>query len=324
MDTLQLPKKREKIADKEGEERPQHSPISTSPPSASSSPSHEFSFTISLHPSSTTTTTTTPDKTKSQPPPPPPSFAIDLSPADDIFFHGHLLPLHLLSHLPVSPRSSTNSFESFNLPIKDVLEDCKPNSNSSSSSSSMSTTTSTTTNSNHSSSTGGSKGRNKLKLIKSLSLFGITKWQQKGCEVSERDEEDEDGEKKKKKRKIRFDVGHILKRYVRMVRPLLIFSNGRKENNKHQFLRQNHSFSGNLSSLRGNCKQERRGGRRGGGGQFSAPASMRNSPSNSGLLIATEINTSDSTMEELHNAIQAAIAHCKNSIAMKAEEKLKC
>ena len=57
------------------------------PPSPSSSPSHEFSFTISLH---STSNTTIQDKSKT-----PPSLAVDLSPADDIFFHGHLLPLHL-------------------------------------------------------------------------------------------------------------------------------------------------------------------------------------------------------------------------------------
>ncbi|XP_042482538.1 BRI1 kinase inhibitor 1 [Macadamia integrifolia] len=350
MDTLQLPKKKEKVADKEEEEeveeerpkqqgvvkdrqptRQQQSSISTtsstSPTSASSSPSHEFSFTISLHPSSTTTMT--PDKANKSH---PSSFAIDLSPADDIFFHGHLLPLHLLSHLPVSPRSSTNSFDSFNLPIKDVLEDSKPKTSSSSNSSSTSSSSTSTT----TTTTSGTKGRsNKLKT---LSLFGLSKWQ-KGCEVSERDDDEaattaDDGEKKKKKRKIRFDVGHILKRYVRMVRPLLLFSSGRKENKRQLLRQQPHSFSGNLSWRGNNCNQEMRRGRRGGGGGgagggagggFSAPASIRTSPSNSGLLLATEIlpsHTTDSTMEELHNAIQAAIAHCKNSVAMK-EEKLK-
>ncbi|KAJ4966310.1 hypothetical protein NE237_018159 [Protea cynaroides] len=301
MDTLQLPKNREKITDEAGEERPEEcvkgsqptkqeqssnsttTTTSTSPPSASSSPSHEFSFTVSLNPSSTT-----PEKLKS----PLSSFAIDLSPADDIFFHGHLLPLHILSHLSISPRSSTNSLDGFNLPSKD----CKLNTNSSSSSSS------TTTNSSHSSS-GGTKGSKKLK---SLSLLGIAKWQQESCDITKKD-----------KSKIRLDVGHILRRCVRMVGS--VFSSGRKENS--QFLRQPHSFSGN-SSWRGNCKQERKERRR-----SSAPASMRTSPSNSGLLVPPEILPSqaiDSTMEELQNAIQAAIVHCKNSnIAMK-DENLKC
>ena len=100
-----------------------------------------------------------------------------------------------------------------------------------------------------------------------------------------------------------------------MVRPLMFFK-GRREN--LQSHRQPYSFSGNLSW--GN-KQELRGRR----GECSAPASMRTSPTNSGLLLATASlpsSTSNSTMEEFHAAIQAAIAHCKNSIA--AEEKMKC
>ena len=115
---------------------------------------------------------------------------------------------------------------------------------------------------------------------------------------------------------MRFDVSHVLKRYMRMVRPFLFFR-GRKEN--LHLHRQAYSFSGNLS-LR-NKKQELRGRR----GEYSAPASMRTSPTNSGLLVATTSfpsSTSDSTMEELQAAIQAAIAHCKNSIG--GEDKLKC
>uniref|UniRef100_A0A6N2MIV3 BRI1 kinase inhibitor 1 n=2 Tax=Salix TaxID=40685 RepID=A0A6N2MIV3_SALVM len=110
-------------------------------------------------------------------------------------------------------------------------------------------------------------------------------------------------------------MSQILKRYARMVRPLMFFK-GRKEN--LQSHRQPYSFSGDLSWRN---KQELRG-RRGG---YSAPASMRTSPTNSGLLLATTTlpsSTSDSTMEELQAAIQAAIAHCKNSIA--TEEKIKC
>ncbi|KAJ4962429.1 hypothetical protein NE237_022368 [Protea cynaroides] len=234
MDTLQLQKKREKAAEKEAKEREkqevkegqptkqQQSPTSSSPPSASSSPSHEFSFTISLHPSSTT-----PDKSTS-----PLSFAVDLSPADDIFFHGHLLPLHLLSHLPISPRSSINSFDSFSIPISELLEDSEPNINT------TSITTTTTSTSTSTSTTTKTKP-------KSFSLFGFTRWH-KGGELRERedyevDEEDGHDKKKKKKRKIRSDVRHILKRYTRMVRALLLFRSGRKES--RQFIKQPHSFS---------------------------------------------------------------------------------
>ncbi|KAJ4837909.1 hypothetical protein Tsubulata_006570 [Turnera subulata] len=282
-----------------------------SPPSASSSPSHEFSFTISVHSSSTPA----PDKTKT----PHNSFAIDLTPADDIFFHGHLLPLHLLSHLPVSPRSSINSLDSFTLPIRELLDDQRPNTGncnnirSSNEDGNINATNSFNNShrSNYNQSNNGNetKGRSKPK---SFSLFG---WR-KGSEVGggER-EEDRD----KQKRKLRFDVSHLLKRYVRMVRPLLFFK-GRRDHHNLQFQRQPYSFSDHLSWRN---KRELRGRR----GEYSAPASMRTSPTNSGLLVATATlpsTTSDSTMEELQAAIQAAIAHCKNSINAAADESIKC
>lgn len=295
-----------------------------SPPSASSSPSHEFSFTISLHSSSAAATTTVPadnnnNKTKTT----PPSFAIDLSPADDIFFHGHLLPLHLLSHLPVSsPRSSTNSLDSFTLPINDLRDNQIPekkfsncstsniNSNNNSSSSIKSCNHHLRSNDLH---LDQSKRRPKSK---SFSLFGFTRWR-KGYEVGEC-EDNSNRDQNKQKRKLRFDVSHVIRRYVSMIRPLLLFR-GRRENG-HHFQRQAYSFSGNLS-FRSKQDQFIRGRR----GEFSAPASIRTSPTNSGLLVATtniSSSTSDSTMEELQAAIQAAIAHCKNSIAV--EEKIKC
>ncbi|KAI5598202.1 hypothetical protein POPTR_002G127100v4 [Populus trichocarpa] len=316
MDTQTQRNSREKVADKpqegnlkqDGKEgiqaKQQALPTSpASPSSASSSPSHEFSFTISLHSASAPV----PDKAKT----PPNSFAIDLSPADDIFFHGHLLPLHLLSHLPVSPRSSTNSFDSFTLPIKELLDDQRPNksSNNCSTSNGNSISSSNNINNNNNCSRHRSKNYSETKgrsKPKSFSLFG---WR-KGCEVKEKEED-----KGEHKKKLRFDASQVLKRYARMVRPLMFFK-GRREN--LQSHRKPYSFSGNLSW--GN-KQELRGTR----GECSAPASMRTSPTNSGLLLATATlptSTSDSTMEEFHAAIQAAIAHCKNSIA--AEEKMKC
>ncbi|KAF2324400.1 hypothetical protein GH714_013640 [Hevea brasiliensis] len=315
MATIQHRNTREKFVDKhedgklkqEGKEdlsaaNQQVPTTSPPPPSASSSPSHEFSFTISLHSSSTTV----PDKAKT----PPPSFAIDLSPADDIFFHGHLLPLHLLSHLPASPRSSTNSLDSFTLPIRELLSDKKSNKSNNNNSSKPGNSSNNKNNINsssnktnqHQSSNGETKARSKPKPF---SLFG---WR-KGCEVRETED------KEKQKKRLRFEVSHILKRYVRMVRPLLSFK-GKKEN--LHIHKNPYSFPGNLN-LRN--KQELRGRR----GEFSAPASMRTSPTNSGLLVATATlpsPTSDSTMEELQAAIQAAIAHCKNSIA--TEEKIKC
>ncbi|KAL2498275.1 BRI1 kinase inhibitor 1 [Abeliophyllum distichum] len=254
----------------------ENNPLPLLPPSASSSPSHEFSFTISLHPSAPEKI---PEKTKN-----PSSFAIDLSPADDIFFHGHLLPLHLLSHLPVSPRSSTNSLDSFTLPIKELE--------------SINTISSSTDGNIGHNQNFDAKGRAKAK---SFSLFSLSKWR-KG----------EKDDKERQKKKLKFDVSQVLKRYARMVRPLLSFKSGNKIH------RQSYSFSGNL---RVREKPKLRGRR----GEFSAPASMITSPTNSGLLVATGTLTpttqSDSTMEELQSAIQAAIAHCKKSIAV--DEKIK-
>ncbi|XP_012071675.1 BRI1 kinase inhibitor 1 [Jatropha curcas] len=280
-----------------------------SPTSSSSSPSHEFSFTISLHPSSTPVISdNSSNNNKAN------KLAIDLSPADDIFFHGHLLPLHLLSHLPVSPRPSINSLDSFTLPIKELLDDHQEANriNSSSSNTSQENIKNSKSNSNSNNyKTSNDREATKTKSKpKSFSLFG---WR-KGFEDREREEKDE----KQQKKKQTFEVSHILKRYVRKVRPLLFFK-GRREDHHLQLHRQSHSFSGNLS-LRNKLELGR--GRR---GEYSAPASMRTSPTNSGLLVATATlpsSTSDSTMEELQAAIQAAIAHCKNSIA--AEDKIKC
>ncbi|CAN1191987.1 BRI1 kinase inhibitor 1 [Linum perenne] len=284
-----------------------------SPPSATTSPSHEFSFTISLHSSSAAPPlpdTSSNANNKSKPiTPNSSSSAIDLSPADDIFFHGHLLPLHLLSHLPtttVSPRSSTNSMDSFTLPIRELVEDQVPSSRPSTISQKSNSTNNIRTRPISNQDEEGIDREPKLRAkSKSFSLFG---WR-KRCEARER----EDKEKQKKRPK--FDVSHMVKRYARMVKPLLSFR-GKKENNPHFQRQQPYSFSGHLSVR--NSKHELRGRK----GEFSAPASMRTSPSNSGLLCTIPSPSSDSTMEELQAAIQAAIAHCKNSIA--AEEKIKC
>ena len=283
------------------ENKEEHQPISppTSPPSqtspSSSSPSHEFSFTISLHSNNSSNTFTKNSKA-------PPSLAVDLSPADDIFFHGHLLPLHLLSHLPSSPRSSTNSMDSFTLPIRELLEDKNPYKDSGSCSTSNRSNITIDNNNNKD----GTKGEGKSKPA--FSLFGLTKGL-KGSKV--RDKED----KEKRKKKLKFDVIHALKKYLRMVQPLVLFKGKREKFRLHG--KSSYSYSGNVTPRN---KQEFMGWR----GQYSAPASMRTSPTNSGLLVAATAlpPASDSTMEELQAAIQAAIAHCKNSIAK--EEKLKC
>ncbi|MCD7446951.1 hypothetical protein HAX54_020729 [Datura stramonium] len=86
-----------------------------------------------------------------------------------------------------------------------------------------------------------------------------------------------------------------------------------KESTKNATI--SHSFSGNLRyPRRRSCVS-------------SCPSSMRSSPSHSGILSRSGFNTptnktttggicssDSSTMEELQNAIQGAIAHCKNSM----------
>ncbi|KAL4034267.1 hypothetical protein IC575_007400 [Cucumis melo] len=274
------------LEDKERQLEKQQLPAnSSSPHSASSSPSHEFSFSVSLQTSFT-------DKAKTSP-----SFTIDLSPADDIFFHGHLLPLHLLSHLPVPPRCSTNSMESYTLPIRDPISEKEPKKESSSF---------INRKSNEHCQNNSNDTREKPKS-KSFSLLGL-RWRKRS------DVEDQENKVEQDKRKLGFNLSNVLKRYARMVTPFLHLRGKRDDMQLH---RQYNSFSGNL-------RLRKKRGRR--GEFFSAPVSMRTSPTNSGVLLTTPTlppsTNSDSTMEELQAAIQAAIAHCKNSILK--EERLKC
>ncbi|CAK8568272.1 unnamed protein product [Lathyrus sativus] len=259
-------------------EKNNHHPSSSSP---SSSPTHEFSFTISLHSNSSTTIH---DKSK----PSPQSLALDLSPADDIFFHGHLLPLHLLSHFPSSPRLSTNSNDSFTLPITENEKFRKDTGSCNTSHREFHSTnniiTGITKQEIKSSSTNTKSN--------SFSLFGLAKGNNK----------EKPQQNNNKKKLIGYDMIQALKKYFF------------RKREKNRFHGEAYSRSGNL--MRKN-KPQVRGSR----GEYSAPASMRTSPTNSGLLLAkgaalsSSSSTNDSTMEELHAAIQAAIAHCKNSIA---------
>ncbi|CAH9144830.1 unnamed protein product [Cuscuta epithymum] len=315
-------------------------PPSQPPPQTAASPPHlssscpsddEFSFTITLHPSSSTKIPAPPDEgAKTTAKPPTPSFTAledDLSPADEIFFHGHLLPLRLLSHLPVSARSSTNSNDSFTLPVKDFLHDKNKNLPKPAN-------------------TQIPKDPKAPKPAKSsgFSLFRLPKRRkdQSDCPTLIKEiniEVKRKEEKEKQWRKLRWDVTQVVKRYMRMVRPLLSsFKNGggggiKRERRKVETAdRKAHSFSsGSISVTRGISRSDnnitsRRSSAFSGGlrGEYSAPASTRTSPTNSGLLVAQPPSkstaSSDSTMEELHAAIQAAIAHCKNSIAVHEDQ----
>ncbi|KAL6859097.1 hypothetical protein ACP4OV_018099 [Aristida adscensionis] len=116
------------------------------------------------------------------------------------------------------------------------------------------------------------------------------------------------------------EIGQVLRKYVSMVEQLFAPSSGGRRERERRDLRQRpQSFT-----------TGHRGGGGGGGvpskrhnGRLSsAPASLKGSPANSGRLCVGEssvkVSTSSevSTMEELQSAIQAAIAHCKNSVAV--------
>uniref|UniRef100_A0A7N0SXI9 BRI1 kinase inhibitor 1 n=1 Tax=Kalanchoe fedtschenkoi TaxID=63787 RepID=A0A7N0SXI9_KALFE len=319
------------------DEPPQPSRGGSSRGSLSSSPSHEFSFTVcSLYTSpspissaayykndvsreSSGLTHTSSISAAAT--------AIDLSPADEIFFHGHLLPLHLLSggHLSVSPRSSTNSLDSFTLPITS-FSTLNPSNDSSSSSV------------DHSAQDRALDSSIDKPKSRSFSLFRNHATTAKSRKSPERQETYENMSSKPHHdnptnqhhpkntnlNKTKFDLSNAIKRYAKLVRPLLVFKPGssnsitsRRESGVHQMTRgQTFSYSGNLSNKQRADHQVLRG-------RFSAPASMRTSPTNSGMFLEASARSnnsnsssscnSDSTMEELQAAIQAAIAHCKNS-----------
>jgi len=239
-----------------------------------SSPSHEFSFTISLLSSSTT------NMAKTQQPP----LAIDLTPADDIFLHGHLLPLHILPNLATSPRLSTNSLDSFTLPIRELLanQDRPHNINSCICSNCDRRPKRHSFNSyeyntrrnfwvDHTNMNEEEEFPTKERVkSKSFSLFGRPRKPKQG------ESKCEDQDEKMNKKKL---ITHFLKKYTSL------FSKGRIRSEEIQIKKQPYSFSGKLTP------------------RELSPMGIPNSGS-------------DSTMEELQAAVQAAIAHCKNSIAV--------
>ncbi|XP_073305890.1 BRI1 kinase inhibitor 1-like [Primulina huaijiensis] len=281
------------------EERPNESKT-FNPLSPTSSPNHEFSFTISLHPQSKGQ-----GRNKSSP-------SFDLSPADKIFFHGHLLPQHYLSNLPVFPRYSTDdSFDSFTLPIDGFSGENNSSSNTHTDQEYISI--------DHINPSTCQESCNCVLQEEGVQVrrkprsFSILKWR-KRCDEKKHDKGGQETDQKQQ-RNLKFNLSNVVKRYTRFINPFLSLRNRRMN---PQFHGQTYSsFSGDLR-LRNNKELSR--GRR---GEFSAPASMRNSPTNSGLLVASGTPTPsarDSTMEELQAAIQSAIAHCKKSIA--AEETI--
>ncbi|KAK9166439.1 hypothetical protein Scep_001630 [Stephania cephalantha] len=253
-----------------------------------SSPSHEFSFTNSLNPSSKLAYKAVSSS----------SFVVDddLSPADHIFFHGHLLPLQFLSHLPhfpITPRSSstsTDSSDSFSLPIRpDELEEIKgpEKCNDDDEKNNYNKR-------RNCGRKGGIKG-------KSWALLWSGKWIRRSAEVGE-----------KEKVKMKFQVSNVLRKYLRTIRPVLLFRRRKKKGKLREQV--DDSFSCN-SSLEEMQQWE-------GDMGFSAHPSPAKHGSPFSPITLNSNNTSNSTMVELQSAIQAAILYCKNSIAKEDHEKL--
>ncbi|PUZ71011.1 hypothetical protein GQ55_2G280600 [Panicum hallii var. hallii] len=129
-------------------------------------------------------------------------------------------------------------------------------------------------------------------------------------------------DRRKDKAKRALDVGQWLKRHMAsMVEQLRASFSRQAERDRQEQRRRPHSFSGHGPGAAREMRERERWRRR--RGQLSsAPASLRVSPANSGHLsvggsVKVSTSSEESTMEELQSAIQAAIAHCKNSIATK-------
>ncbi|XP_039135741.1 probable membrane-associated kinase regulator 1 [Dioscorea cayenensis subsp. rotundata] len=260
-------------------------PLRGLPPNSfsSSSSDSDFEFTVSLSPTTTYST---------------------LCPADELFYKGQLLPLHL------SPRISM---------VRTLLL------SSTSSSSSTDSTTTTATASRDSTSSSSSD----LLLPDSARPSSATA-----------DEDPHPLPPPPPKRLLtvshyfsslasrflhrssskRSTPKEVFKKYVKKVKPLF------SKKSDDLAARKTFSFSFSHSqSFSGNLRCPRRRTCAG-----SCPSSMRSSPSHSGLLYAGGTfpaptnSSSSSSMEELQSAIQGAIAHCKSSLVIGNQKKGFC
>ncbi|KAL5205936.1 hypothetical protein ABZP36_034145 [Zizania latifolia] len=132
-----------------------------------------------------------------------------------------------------------------------------------------------------------------------------------------------DEAKRKAKAKRGLDVGQWVKKYMAsMVEHFLAsFSRHGERESRRDPRRRPYSFSERGASA---LREQERWRRRRRWQLSSAPASLRASPANSGHLsvggsVKVSTSSDESTMEELQSAIEAAIAHCKNSIAAAAK-----
>ncbi|KAJ4801665.1 BRI1 kinase inhibitor 1 [Rhynchospora pubera] len=265
-----------------------HKVSSPPPPSSSSSPSLVFSFTTSLHPTTPPLTPLLNITNKCTNNASTSSLAtIDLSPADKIFLGGQILPLQAVPHTKVSPRNSCSSAENFTLPLDRIESDLSQRYRIANYSNKNETP------------------RTKPKPLSDILRIG--NWRAKTEQTELRNENRTKASKK------RLELGQVLKRFMSMVEN--IFSYNRREKEQRDLQKRPHSFSVHSNPRERDRWRKRRG-------QRSAPASIRGSPSHSGHFSMGSINklsssSDESTMEELQNAIEAAIAHCKSSIGAK-------
>ncbi|XP_028108851.1 probable membrane-associated kinase regulator 1 [Camellia sinensis] len=261
--------------------------------SSSSSSASDFEFSISLSPlksSSTTTTTTT------------------LCPADDLFYRGQLLPLHL------SPRLSM--VRSLLLSSTTTSRDSTASSSSSSFSSRPSSATDDDLNRHHH--TKIKKPKKPFSLSRFSSVF--------------RKESNPNNPSGSSVKRLSSTAKEVIFKYLNKVKPLyekmgvkLRTTHDRSMNCRDVSLIQNNNNNNNGGGFSNSFSRNLRYPRRR-NCVSSCPSSMRSSPTHSGVLIGSGFlnssgisgvgcgDSSSSTMEELQSAIQGAIAHCKNSM----------
>ncbi|XP_068663373.1 probable membrane-associated kinase regulator 1 [Aristolochia californica] len=283
--------------------------------SLSSAPSSDFEFTVSLSPTSNK-----------------PSH---LCPADELFYKGQLLPLHISPRLDMvrtllASSSSSSSSDSNTIGSRDS----NGSSNDSSSFNSDILLLNDCDSSRPSSATDDEDfkkqptSHTKRSKYFSLSLFSSV--------FLRKEKSNSNSNSVSPTKKIGSSAKEVIKKYVKMVKPLY----GRlspknptavgssflvKAERPSREIRMDchHSGATNLiedvrgcyrhSSFSGNlnlrCPRQSRSF------AVSCPSSMRSSPSHSGVLRPGHYSDSSSSMEELQSAIQGAIAHCKNSMA---------
>ncbi|KAJ3676995.1 hypothetical protein LUZ60_002719 [Juncus effusus] len=268
--------------------------LQTSEDNGCTSPSLEFSFITSLHPSPPPmtpplsplrTTRTCPNDSTSR---------NSVSTVDIFLDEQLIIPVQVESKTEMSSHNSDMSREkSFTLSVERIESDLGQRYSIRSNTSSKS-----------------QENSSKPKLKSLSSIFRL------GSRENKTEETEKKEENKSRKNKKRLDLGQVWKKYISIMENFF-YNKGERE--RRDLRRRPYSFSGN-TNLREMEKWRKRKL-----GQRSAPASMRTSPANSGHFTGSSINklsssSDESTMEEFQNAIQAAIAHCKSSIAAKAEQ----